>query len=44
METPWILLVIGYVFVQASAMAFLYLTLVEVLRRMDRMDGKEPRP
>lgn len=39
-----ILFIIFYVSVQAFAMAFLYLTLVEVLRRVDRMDGKEPRP
>ncbi len=39
-----ILLIILYVCVQACAMGFLYLTLVEVLRRMDRMDGKELRP
>lgn len=38
METPLIFLIIAYVIIQAAAMGFLYLTLCEVLRRLQRID------
>ena len=37
MDTPLIFLIIAYVIVQAAAMGFLYLTLCEVLRRLERI-------
>lgn len=37
-DTPLIVLIIAYVVVQACAMGFLYLTLCEVLRRLERID------